>query len=137
MNKTLTALMTKLNWQQNDLNLHLKAAEHESHLLIQDIQALEASMHPSCPTSLRINPEVEMSKLNFLTQQHAKKEELSILLKEKQTIEMKLKDKLQRIKTELKMLEKYSEREQLSQKEQQLKTQQNTLDEWVLQRGTV
>jgi flagellar biosynthesis chaperone FliJ len=44
-------------------------------------------------------------------------------------------EKMQRIKTELKMLEKYLEREQTERQEQQKKAENNALDEWVIQRG--
>lgn len=56
-------------------------------------------------------------------------------LKQHQDTEQNVEEKMQRIKTELKMLEKYLEREQAELKEQQKKAENNALDEWVIQRG--
>ena len=134
MNKTLIALMTKLNWQHHDLLMQLQEIAHHTKLLRDEIQELEYSIQQSGTSSLQINPDIEINRLNFFTQQHLKKEELRLLLQDKQSSEQTLTDKLQRIKTELRMLEKYQEREQLSLKNQQIKQQQNNLDEWVVQK---
>ena len=134
MNQSLNALMTKLNWQQNELTLHVQAAESESLKVVQQLKDLEQKLNQSCVAPLIINPEFEINRLNYITQQHEKKEELEMILKSHQALETKLKDKLQRIKTELKMLEKYLEREKRKQQEQQNKMQEQALDEWVIQK---
>lgn len=133
MNQSLSALMTRLTWQNNELTIHLQAAEQESLIVMQQIKELEQNLeHSSIPPRI-INPELEINKLNFLTQQQEKKEELMMILRNHQAVITKLKDKLQRIKTELKMLEQYTEREQQTLNEQLLKTQEQALEEWVLQ----
>lgn len=134
MNQSLTALMTRLNWQNNELSVHLQAVENESQLVRKQIKDLEEKINQSCISSLIINPDLEINRLNFLTQQQEKKDELLMILKNHQALEQKLKDKLQRVKTELKMLEQYIEREQLLLKEQQIKAQEHMLEEWVLQK---
>lgn len=134
MNKSLKALMSKLNWQLNELNLHLHAAQSQVHALSAQIQTIEQQLNQARPKSLLINPELEMSRLNFVTQEANKKEELSAELKNHQDRENNLKERIQRVKTELKMLEKYLEREASSDHEQQKKAQDNALDEWVIQR---
>ncbi|KTD51319.1 hypothetical protein [Legionella quateirensis] len=133
MSQTLTALMTRLTWQNNELSIHLQAAENESRIVMQQIQELEHLINQSCIASISINPDLEINKLNFLTQQQEKKEELLMILKNHQALEAKLKDKLLRIKTELKMLEHYMEREEQASRQQHIKSQENTLEEWVLQ----
>lgn len=133
MSQTLTALMTRLNWQNNELSIHLQAAENESRIVMQQIQELEYTINQSCITSMSINPELEINKLNFLTQQQEKKDELVMILKNHQALEAKLKDKLLRIKTEIKMLEQYMEREQQASRQHQIKSQEDALEEWVLQ----
>lgn len=134
MNKSLNALMTKLNWQLNELNLHLHEAQNQIKQLTQQIQAIDEHIDKARMNSLVINPELEISRLNFVTQQQEQKDDLFTALKNHQEVEKKLNDKIQRLKIELKMLEKYMEREAASQKEQQEKTQANAMDEWVIQK---
>lgn len=133
MNQSLSALLTRLTWQNNELAIHLQAAEQESLIVMQQIKELEQKIEHSCIPPRIINPELEINKLNFLTQQQEKKEELLMILRNHQALITKLKDKLQRIKTELKMLEQYVEREQQTHNEELLKAQEQALDEWVLQ----
>lgn len=133
MNQSLSALMTRLTWQNNELTIHLQAAEQESFIVMQQIKELEQKTEHSCIPPHIINPELEINKLNFLTQQQEKKEELLMILRNHQALITKLKDKLQRIKTELKMLEQYVAREQQTHNEELLKSQEQALDEWVLQ----
>lgn len=133
MNKSLNALMTKLNWQLNELNLHLHEAQNQIQQVTQHIQAIDEHIDKARMNSLVINPELEISRLNFVTQQQEEKDDLSTALKNHQDVEKKLNDKIQRLKTELKMLEKYVQRDALSQKEQEQKNQANAMDEWVIQ----
>lgn len=134
MNQPLNALMSKLNWQLNELNLHLHESQTQSQSLTAQIQAIDGLINQARPKSLVINPELEMNRLNFMTQEANKKDELSAELKNHQDVESKLKEKIQRVKTELKMLEKYLEREESSHHEQQKKAHDNALDEWVIQK---
>ncbi|WP_298626864.1 hypothetical protein [uncultured Legionella sp.] len=133
MNQSLSALMTRLTWQNNELATHLQAAEQESLIVMKEIKELEQNIEQYYISPLIINPELEINKLNFLTQQQDRKDELLIILKNHQELIAKLTGKLQRIKIELKMLEQYIEREQQTHKEQLLKIQEQALDEWVLQ----
>lgn len=134
MNQSLTALHTKLNWQISELSMHLQVAEKESVAVMQQIEALEQQINQTCISPLIINPELEINKLNFLTQQQERKDELVMILKNHRVVEAKLKEKLQRVNTELKMLERYMEREHLAQQEQQQKIQEKALDEWAIQK---
>jgi predicted nucleic acid-binding Zn-ribbon protein len=134
MNQPLNALMRKLNWQLNELNLHLHESQTQSQSLTEQIQEIDDHINQARPKPLVINPDLEMSRLNFMTQEANKKDELSAELKNHQDVESKLKEKIQRVKTELKMLEKYLEREESSHNEQQKKAHDNALDEWVIQK---
>lgn len=136
MNQSITALMTKLNWQRNELSTHLQSAENESEKIKLQLEDLEQKLNQSCVTPILINPEFEINRLNFIAQLNEQKEKLELLLKSNQALEIKLMDKLQRIKMELKMLERYLQREQHHQQEQQKKIQEHTLDEWVIQKRT-
>lgn len=134
MNKSLNALMKKLEWQLDELNLHLVEADQQSVQLHQQIQTLNKQMNQNNTNALFINPDLEINRLNFITQLLQKKEEFNIQLKNNQEIENKLKEKIQRVKTELKMLEKYLQREASQQQIQQRKTQENAMDEWIIQK---
>lgn len=134
MNQPLNALLTKLNWQLNELNLNLHEAQNQSQAVTQKIHEVAEGMNQAGLTSLVINPDLEINRLNFLTQQQERKEALTNTLKNHQELENKLNDKIQRVKTELKMLEKYLAREESCQKAQQQKAHDNAMDEWVIQK---
>lgn len=134
MNSTLDALTTKLIWQRDELTLHLQASEKKSQELLLQIQEIEEALHDNNFGSLIINPELEINRLNFITQKHKKKDELTCALQDQHLLEIKLKDKLQRVKTELKMLEKYLEKQAAAEKIHHLQSQQHAMDEWVLQK---
>ncbi|MFJ1268016.1 hypothetical protein ACD661_05565 [Legionella lytica] len=135
MNKSLSALMTKLNWQLNALNLQLHEIQDQLQQVRQEMEALDEQIQQAGVTSLIINPDFEINRLNFITQQQEQKEELNMTLKQHQDTEHAVQEKMQRIKTELRMLEKYLEREQAELQEQQKKAENNALDEWVIQRS--
>ncbi|CEG57448.1 hypothetical protein [Legionella fallonii] len=135
MNQSLNALMTKLAWQRNELHTHLHAVDNESIKVKQQLEEIEQQVNQSSTrSSTEINPELEISRLNFITLLQQQKEELMGALKNHQALESKLKDKLQRVMTEIRMLEKYLDREQHSQRKQQEKVQEQHLEEWVIQR---
>lgn len=134
MNQSLNALLTKLNWQLNDLELNLNKTRQEIQRLADQINKIDKSINGSGFNSLIINPDLEINRLNFITQQHNQKEELISALNNYQGTESKLKEKIQRVKTELKMLENYLQRDQISKKEHLKKAHDNALDEWVIQK---
>lgn len=137
MNKPLTALTTKLTWQLNILYEQFQVVQNQIHELEQQLQSLETQIKNAYPVSIIINPELEMNRLNFIVQQGEKKVELTDRLKNKQYEENILKEKIQRIKTELKILENYIEREELSKKKQEKKKQDDLIDEWVIQKDSL
>ncbi len=135
MNKQITALITKLNWQVNELYQHYQETQKQCQLLIEQISEFDKQITQCAQTdSLHINPEFEINRLNFITQLQEKKEILKTTLKNHQEIEKKLENRIQRSKIELKMLNKYIEREKNTQKEQQDKKHNHDMDEWAIQR---
>ncbi len=135
MSPALSALITKLVWQRDELQTHLLAVKDESIKVKQQLEEIEQKVSQSSTRySVEINPEFEMTRLNFITQLHNQKNELAKLLKNQEDLATKLNGKLLRVKTELHMLEKHLEKEQAHQRKQQEKTQEQTLDEWVIQR---
>lgn len=134
MTQLINALMTQLTWQENELRTHLQAAENESLLLMKHLQEIETQLNQSRIAPLRINPEFEINRLNFITQQQEQNDALVIDLKNNQILETQLKNKLLQVKTEMKVLEQYLEREASAHKKQQSKAQEQALDEWVIQK---
>lgn len=137
MNHTLNALMTKLNWQNNELTSQCQETQRQAAHYENQINDLSTQIDQSSITvatkPLFINPEIEMSRLHFITKQHEKIEQLTTSLNEQLALELQLKEKLQRNKTELKMLEKYLHREEEVHRLQQKKDEEQTMDEWALQ----
>ncbi|MCW8471792.1 hypothetical protein OQJ19_14215 [Fluoribacter gormanii] len=115
MNQSLTSLIDKLNRQLRELDLNLFATQFKQHELEQQIQQTKEHINQKSTNSLTINPVTEINWLNFITQQQEKIEAITLDLKNLQDIENKLKDKIKRIKMELKMLANYLERQQTNQ----------------------
>lgn len=115
MNQSLTSLIDKLNRQLQELDLNLFATQFKQHELEQQIQQIKEHINQTSTNSLTINPVTEINWLNFITQQQEKIEAITLDLKNHQDIENKLKDKIKRIKMELKMLANYLERQQTNQ----------------------
>lgn len=136
MNTSLNALLIKLNAQKNDLTYELSACEAVSLHIKQQLVDLETTLNQSAKGSLLINPEFEINRLNFLTQEQDKKQALEIQLKQQQDLEARLLDKVLRIKTELKLLERYLEGNKQEEQRKQAHLQQQAMDEWVLQKGS-
>lgn len=134
MNSSLSALHLKLTVQQTELLNELVLCEQQSFKMQHDLLAIEKNQQQSASNSLIINPEIEISRLNFLTQEQEKKHALELLLKQQQQRDGQLRTKLQRIKTELKMLERYMEKSLQLKQEQQNNKQQQSMDEWAIQR---
>lgn len=134
MNQSLQALMTKLNWQLNELNLQMQEVQAQLQSVNQHIQEIDDKVSKASLNSLTINPELEINRLNFVTQLHEQKDQWLSESRSHLEAENKLKEKIQRVKTELKMLEKYLEKEKTSQQEQQKKSEDNAMDEWVIQK---
>lgn len=132
MSASLHALLTKLNWQQQDLNASLHHMEQAGLTTQQQIEAIDHTINQQSIPSVRIQPEIEIHRMNFIIQEQEKKAELIKQLKNHQHTEQRLKDKLQRTKTELKMLEKYLQTQQETHVKQQQKQQEHAIDDWTL-----
>ncbi|MDP3269463.1 MAG: hypothetical protein Q8M40_10490 [Legionella sp.] len=133
MNPSFKALTILLDWQYNDLIGKLYTVQQESLTLQQQILKIETKLNQRTPINSIINPEFEISKFNFFTQQQAQKAELTLLLNEQKKLETTLSDQILQTKRELKLLAKHTEREQLNHKQHQRVTQEKALDEWVIQ----
>lgn len=134
MSKLLHSLTTKLAWQLNELSHNLHLIEEDILFLKQQLDNSRQKISSTCTIPAFILPEQEMARVHFVRQQLQQQDELktkkAALLAEKNT----LTSQLTRLKTELKMLEKYQEAKHKIQQQHILLTQQNNSDEWVLQR---
>lgn len=134
MSSALNALTTQLTWQKNEVTFELTAAEQEEQALEQQLKEFNLKLAQSSSSSQFINPELEINRMNFVMQLQQQKAEILSLLKAQQELIAKLNEKLQRIKNELKMLERYLERkEELAQRNQR-KSEEQSVEEWVLQK---
>ncbi len=132
MSVALNALMTKLNWKKQELDLALKKVENDSITIIEQMKTIESNLNQSTPKSLMINPELEMNRLNFMMIEQEKIAQLTLALNELNDTKKRIKDSLIRINTERKMLEKYLENKKSDAVKQEQKHQEHRMDEWAL-----
>lgn len=133
MSKILKALMTQLNWQSNEFKTQLDLIATETQAIKTQIEKIKLNLNQSSWVSPHIHPELEINRLNFMTKEYEKKESLLLQLKEQSSLEDRVKEKLQEVKRQLKMLENYQQRAQLKKQRQQQQAQEKALDEWVIQ----
>lgn len=133
MNKTLCALMKKLQWQLNELNQQQGLIEQKVALLEKKITDNQKKLHEASSISAFILPEQEIARLNFMVRQQEDQETIKAnkvaLISEKTNLESRKK----RLTIELKMLEKYQQNQLMLQEKQSNLIQQNNADEWALQ----
>ncbi len=133
----MKALFTHLKWQQAELSHQLLTTEQQLENMAQKIDLIQQEIAKSSGVAIFIRPEIEMARVNFITQQQQQQDELTIhktsLLSEHTQLELQQ----TRLNIELKMLEKHQEARLKKQHRQSLLTEQNSLDEWILQRRGV
>jgi chromosome segregation ATPase len=134
MNKTLTALQTKLSWQRNDLNLLLAKIDEELTALQEKLAQRQEQIHKAAATPAIINPEHEIARLNFMVRCQQEHENLTLEKKELKARQSQLKVRHLRKTCELKKLEKYQLNKEKDEKEKALLIEQKEIDEWVLLR---
>jgi chromosome segregation ATPase len=133
MNKTLHALMTKLQWQLTALEQQLQTLEKQLDAVELQCQENQQKITNACAIPAFILPEREIARLNFMICQSQHQDELTTkktdLLSQKRT----LTEKKIRLNTELKMLEKHQENKLKILLQQTALAEQKKADEWVLQ----
>lgn len=134
MSTALKALHTKLTGQHNELLRQITDAGQHYHILSQQNKDLDVQLQQPYERSLRINPELEINRLHFITQLQEKKGQLSKLMQEQQETIEKQQHKLKKVKAELKMLELYLSRKELELQQKHRKMEEQQLEEWVLQK---
>jgi hypothetical protein len=134
MNKTLYALMTKLQWQLSELTQQLTPIEQQLEMLEQQLIENKKKVDEALAIPAFILPECEISRLHFIMSQQQKHDRLNVektaFMAQKNTINAKK----TRLNIELKMLEKYQLNQSKEKQQHMLLIQQNLSDEWALQR---
>lgn len=102
MSAPINALLTQLSWEENEVLSCISTAEQKQQSIQHRMHELERALHQSVSSSIIINPELEINRMNFMMQLHQQKDQLHIQLREQQEITIKLQQKMLRIKTELK-----------------------------------
>lgn len=133
MNKTLPALMTKLQWQLSELSHQLQALEEQLTELEQERQENQQTITNAYAIPAFILPEREIARLNFLICQSQRQDELNSMKTDLLSQKNTLTTRKIRLNKELKMLEKYLESQLKNNQQQAALTAQNNVDEWVIQ----
>lgn len=133
MNKTLQALMTKLQWQLTDLDKQLQALDLQLEHLETMLDDNQQKIDKACATPALIVPEKEIARLNFIIAESQKQDSLTLSKTELQSQKSRLTTRKIRLNTELKMLEKHQSNQQTNERLKGIVTEQNNMDEWVLQ----
>lgn len=134
MNKTLIALMNKLSWQLNEVSQTLQTIINEQANLQEADAELQKQLQKACATTAIIYPEQEITRLHFIMHKQQEREHLKLEMKELEAQQAQLEERKIRLHTELKMLDRYQEKQQEKALANEISQQQNTIDEWVLQR---
>ncbi len=135
MNKTLNALMIKLKWQLTEVQQQLAVKLKEINEVDAQLHAIVQRMLKASSTPSVILPEKEIASLHFIMaqqQQHDEHRSNKVALMSEQE---KLQTKKIRLDTELRMLEKYQERQLKIRIQQDVSREQYQTDEWIVQRG--
>lgn len=133
MNKTLQALMTKLQWQLTDLDNQLHALDQQLdhlELLMSDNQK---KIDNACETPAFIVPEKEIARLNFIITESQRQDSLSLSKTELLSQKDRLATRKVRLNIELKMLEKHQSNQQGNERLKGIAAEQKNADEWALQ----
>jgi hypothetical protein len=134
MNKTLAALIIKLSWQLKEINLVQEEIIQELTKLHKKLAVTQEKIQQACSIPVIINPEQEISRLNFIVRCQQEYENLSIEKKEFESRQAQLKERQLRLNTELKMLEKYQLKQKKNEQHNALSLEQKEHDELALQR---
>lgn len=133
MNKTLQALMTKLQWQLTDLDNQLQALDQQLDHLEQLLNDNQQKIDKACEIPAFIVPEKEIARLNFIIGESQKQDSLSQSKTELLSQKSRLTTRKIRLNIELKMLEKHQSNQQTNERLKEIVTEQKNADEWALQ----
>jgi|GEM_PF-3042523 len=134
MNKTLTALMTKLTWQLSELDQQIQTIENELGNLEQQLQENKTLIANASITPSIILPEQEIGRLNYMMRQQQLQDDINQTINELSSQKNALSERKIRVNMELKMLTKHQQNQHDERKHQLDIQQQNAADEWVTQR---
>lgn len=135
MNKTLSALKTKLLWQIQELDQQALRINQALKQLREELLTLRQTVQQACLTPAHLLPEQEVSRLNFMVLKQHEEDQLLIKMKELVAQEDAILLKKLRLDTEMAMLGKHEENQRQAKRKEKSTREQNALDEWVLQQG--
>lgn len=133
MNKTLSALMTKLKWQLADMDKQLQLINKQLDELEQRLNENQQKIDKACEIPAFILPEKEIARLNFMIGESQRQEELNTGKTELLSQKNNLTSRKIRLNTELKMLERHQANQLVAKRFQAILIEQKNTDEWVLQ----
>lgn len=133
MNKTLCALMTKLQWQLTELDQQLQILEQQRDVMKEQLRENQNSITRASAIPACILPEKEIARLHFMIGESQKQDELITIQAELLSQKNQVISRQIRLNTELKMLEKHQNNQLVQKQRQAVLLEQNNSDEWVLQ----
>lgn len=133
MNKTLSALMTKLEWQLTELEQQLQTLEQQLDVLKEQLDENQNNITRASAVPAFILPEKEIARLNFMIGESQKQDKLNTVQAELLAQKNHVTSRKIRLNTELKMLEKHQNNQLANKQLQAVLIEQNNTDEWVLQ----
>lgn len=136
MNKTLTALMTKIQWQLSNIQQQLQNVNQQILDLDSQLDETQQRITSASVAPRMIVPEREIAGMHFIMGQQQIQDDLNANKSELLAQQAQLNTKQLRLETELKMLEKHQNNQLELQRKQALLTEQNNMDEWIVQRRT-
>lgn len=134
MNKSLVALISKLQWQLAEIRQYLQENNEKKALLQSKLEELKNQIQQGYTTPSQINPEQEMARLNFIIKNQQSYENLLVEKKEIEWQGSQIKEREIRLKKELKMLDIYQEKQKEKDDRNESIFQQKENDELVLRR---
>lgn len=134
MNRPIDSLLITLKWKQHGLCNQLLAVEKQLRSVEHDIQDNQQKTNESCALTPVIIPEHDIARSHFFIVQQQNQQELRLNQTALQSDQQDLITQQKNLNRTLKMLEKHHHASVQIQQKNVLRNEQNSLDEWALQR---
>jgi len=131
----IKALFTRLSWQLEELQQQITTIQTQLAQYQEHIKNLEKTLENNGTRDTHIHPEKEMSRLSFTLKTQGECDQIMGQYREESMELSRLLDKQIRLKTELRLLEKFQTTQQEKSRVDTIEQENRALDEWALQSG--
>ncbi|KTC68308.1 hypothetical protein Lbir_2910 [Legionella birminghamensis] len=132
MNLALSSLMNKLKKQIEALNNEQLTVREKIKTLEMEAVGIKAELAKALEIPAHIIPEQEISRLNFVIARQQQYDDLQMRAMDYEKLLAIFQERHLRLKTELKTLEKYRERNALKEKKAAESIAEKEMDTWAL-----